>query len=596
MAKEFKVTSQFNGYQSKKDITNVDTKFLAPGSKNVLINDGEKIVASPGYSVDGPASDGTPGGSLNKFDWFTSKDSERHGRVLKSGKIQYRYTDSDGDVTFRDLMTITAGTKVRFLEEGWWDSTEVDDLLLFVTGNANVYMWSGGITTLASATSNTITKVGTTLWKEEKFTLTGKVVIGGVEYTYTGGAGTTTLTGVTPDPSALTAGAIVHQQVVTSSNVPSSGAKNDYIGMNKNQLHLGSDSDRTVYVSKDDSYTDFSFTTPARKPGEGAILTLDAPCKGFVTQEDAMYISAGKDMWFQTQFTLSSDNTNEALTIIKLKSGPLQGARSQELISKIKNSVIYVSNEPTLDTLGRVESIDTPQSKPLSDPIKPEFKKYSFTNGNMIFFESQTFISLPAEGLVLIYDHQNGYWQPPQTLSVILSVIEGRLYGHSTILDESYLLFDPENYNHNGNAIESIAVLSYNSFGNRTHQKRFDEYFWEGYATRETKIGITYKFDYKGFTKLIENRLIEMSNPKIVFDVETDGSIGKTPLGEAPLGTIGESVTDLPKFRTIQTMGLEGFYELQAVISTNTLNYRWEIIAHGPNAMLSTADSLSIKT
>ncbi len=595
MAKDFKIISQFSGYQNKKDITNVDTKYLAPGSRNVLINDGEKIVSSPGYTLDGPEASEPTGGSMGKFDWTTSKDRELHGRVLKSGIIQYRYTDADGNVTYRDLYTFDANTRVRFLEEGWWSSTEVDDMLLFVAGDTNLYVWSGGITTVASTTSNSITKAGDTYWKEEKFTTTGHVIIDGVRYTYTGGANSKTLTGVTPDPSTITAGEIAHQDVEPHNNIISSSYNVNYIGMNKNQVYLGSKNYRDVYVSHNDDYLTYTFSSN-RIPGEGALLTLDAPCAGFVPQEDAMYIAAGNDMWFQTQFTLSSDNTNEALTIIKLKSGPLQGTKSQELITKIKNSIIYVTNEPTLDTLGRVENINTPQSVPLSDPIKKEFKKYDFTDGNTIFYESQTFISLPAEGLVLIYDHQNNYWQAPQTLSVVLSVIEGRLYGHSTSLDESYLLFDTSNYTHNGNPIESTAVLSYNSFGNRSQKKTIDEYYWEGYATRETKINITYNFDYQGSTKKIENRLIDMSNSKIVFNVEEDSSIGHSSLGKNPLGSITDNIVELPKFRTIQTMNKQGFYEMQEIISTNTERYNWEIIAHGPNAMLSTAESLEIKT
>jgi hypothetical protein len=593
--KEYKLTQQYLGYQSKKDVTNVDVRFLAPGSQNVLINDGEKIVSSPGYSLDGPSSSAS-GGSNNKYDWVTSKNLERNLRCLKSGKIQYRFVDSVGDITYRDLFTFTAGLVPRFAE--WWSDTEKDDLLLFVIGNANLYMWSGGVTTVASTTVNTITKNGTTSWKEEKFLSTGgsnTIVIGGVEYAYTGGADTTTLTGVTPDPSAVSANSVAHQKVTTHSNIPASGVKNNYIGIHKNQIYLGSDTTRSVYISKNNDYLTYTFTNP-RVPGEGALLTLDAPCKGFVTQEDAMYVAAGKDMWFQVVFTLSSDNTKEAVNIQKLKSGPRQGAISQELISQIKNSIIYVSNEPTLDTLGRVENINTPQSKPLSDPIKPDFKDYNFAGGNMVFFESQTFLSLPGEGVVLIYDHENQYWQPPQTMNVVLAIIGGELYGHSTVTDETFKLFDTETYTHNGNPIESIAAVSYNTFGNRTQQKRFDEYFWEGYASLETKIDITYKYDFGGFTQIIEGKQIDMSNTDIVFYTESDGSFGKKPFGKNPIGSVTDSPQDLPKFRNIHSMNKPGFYEMQVIISTATEGFRWSIISHGPNAMLSTSDSIKIKT
>ena len=77
---------------------------------------------------------------------------------------------------------------------------------MFVDGSTNVYKWNGATTTFASCTSNTITKQGTDTWAESGFYTTSdkKIMLGGIEYTYTGGEVTTTLTGVTPDPTGVT--------------------------------------------------------------------------------------------------------------------------------------------------------------------------------------------------------------------------------------------------------------------------------------------------------------------------------------------------------------------------------------------------------
>lgn len=587
--KQFKLTEQYLGYQTKKDITNVDVRFLGRGSKNVLINDGEKVVSSPGYTLYGPSSTSV-GGSNKSYDWMTSKGFERNLRVLKSGKIQIVYNN-----TFIDLFSFTAGKKPRFAE--WWSDTEKDDLLIFVAGDANIYSWSGGMAEVLSATSNTITKKGTTSWKEEKFLISGGsnvITIDGTDYTYTGGANTTTLTGVTPSPAAVAAGKIAVQKITTSTNKPASGVTNDYIHALKNQIYIGSDTSRSYYISKNSDYTSFTFSSP-RLPGEGALLTLDGTCKGMVTHKENMYISAGRDMWFQVVFTLSSDNTKEDISIQKLQSSPFQAAVSQELISSNKDLIVYLSQEKIFDTLGRLETIDTKEQKPISYPIKDDLKKYDLTDGNIVFFQNQHIISLPAESIVLIYDYENNYWQPPQSMNVILSVINGVLYGHSTLTDETYLLFDETNYTHNGNPIESIAAMVYNGYGVRTWQKRFDEYYWEGYATLETKLDIAYKYDFGGHTMLISDKTIDMSNQEIMFYTESDGSFGKVPLGKNPLGTITDSDNNLPKFRAIHSLNKVGFYEMQTIIKTNKENYRWEIIAHGPNTLLSTADNINIK-
>lgn len=594
--KDFSLIKEYLGYQSKKDITNADPRYLAQGSQNVLINDGEKVSSRDGISLDGAA--GTAGLSIiGSYDWNTSTGVERNLRC-RADKIQYRYV-SGGVTTWVDLATGFAATKWGFGE--WWSATELLDFLLIVNGDSSIRMWSGAITTVASVTAATITKQGTNTWALDRFLKNGvrQVIINSITYTYTGGEGTLVLTGVTPDPTlgSITAGMVAVQALFTTASSPGATYQNDMLVVHKNQAYIASATQRTVYVSKNSSYTDFTFTALGRLPGEGAFMTFDGAISGLTTQEDAVYISAGKDNWFQTQFTVSSDNTKENLTFIKLKSGPQQAAKNHSLIWKIKNSVVYVSNEPTFDTLGRVENISTPQSKPISDPIKYEFISYDFTNGHGVYWRNQSVIALPAESLLLIYDHENGYWQPPQTIQVNrLAIIGGELYGHASALDETYRLFDPEVQSDLGNPISSIASFTYNNYGNRTWQKRFDEYFWEGLATLATQLYAGYKYDFGGSTQFIEDKLIDLSEPRIQFFTATDGSLGKFSLGKNPIGSVTDSVSNLPKFRTIHTMNKAAFYEMSVYLYSSEVGFKWQILAHGPNAMLSTADNVTIKT
>jgi hypothetical protein len=55
--KESKLLSEYYGYQTKKDITNVDYRFLVTGSQNVLVNAGEKVVSRGGISLLGGEKD-----------------------------------------------------------------------------------------------------------------------------------------------------------------------------------------------------------------------------------------------------------------------------------------------------------------------------------------------------------------------------------------------------------------------------------------------------------------------------------------------------------------------------------------------------------
>lgn len=591
--KKFSLIQNFLGYQNKKDVSNTDPRYLITGSHDVLVNDGEKISTRDGYTVDGQSNSAlTP--IKSSYDWNTSTGTEVNLRSYYD-ELEYRYVDSNGDVTWNRLAN-GYGDNVKFRFAEWWSSTEGQDLLLFVNGSSNLYMWSGGITTFASATATTLTKQGTETWTESRFLVAGTrtVVINGVTATYTGGENTTTLTGVSVDFSATAVGTLITQGIQTNATTPGSTFSNDIIAVNKNQVYVGDETRRDVFVSKNTSYTDYTFSSP-RIPGDGALLTLDSSTVGFAVQEDAIYISAGKNDWYQVTFTLSSDNTKEVMAIQKLKSGTQQAAQSQEMIGKIKNSIVFISNEPTMDTLGRVENINTPQSVPLSNPIKIDFDDYDFTNAHVKYFRNQTFVALPAESKVLIYDHENNYWQPPQTLPVIrLAIIDGELYGHSSAVPETYKLFDITVQTDDGNPIEHVAVFAYRNLGKRYGKKHFDEYYTEGYIGGSSIISATYKYDFGGFTQILTKN-IDASDPDIIFSTSADGSLGKVPLGHSPLGSITDSISGLPKFRIIHSLAKPAFYEYTVQYSSDEEGYQWQLLAHGGNVVESSSDAIEIK-
>lgn len=590
MAKDFELISSFIGYRNKTDVTKQDPRALVSGSQNVIVVDGDRVASRPGFSLYGAANSAlTP--IESSIDWDTSTGTEMRLRAYDD-ELEFLYNDT--------WYRLADGfTSAVFRGASWWDNSEKIDVLLIVNGDSNIHMWSGGITTFASATSNTITKQGTTSWGEERFLTSGtrQVVIEGVTYTYTGGETSTTLTGVTPDPTSAghTVGAVVHQALRTSANTPASASDNDIIAVLDNQVYVADTQQRTVYVSSNASYTSYSPSSP-RVPGEGVILTLDSAPVGFAVQEGAMYITAGMDDWYQVVFTLSADLANETVTIDKLNSGPLQAARSQSLIGKIKNSIVYVSQEPTFDSLGRVENINTPQSLPLSDPIKTDFESYDFSGGgHIMYWRSKTYISIPSSGVVLIYDHQRGYWNAPQLMSISrFSIIGGHLYGHSSVVPETYKLFDESTYSDNGNPINAVAAFAYRSFSDRAAYKQFDEYYNEGYITSNTDLLLTLRYDYGGFTSVVE-KTINTSNPKIIFDVLSDNSLGKNSLGKEPAGSALEALDDLSKFRVIKELSSVDFFEYQPEYSSNAQDARWEILCHGPNARRSTNDAVDIK-
>ena len=483
----------------------------------------------------------------------------------------------------------------------YWDDSLKKSVLLFVNGSSNIYEWDGGITTIKSTTGTTIQKTGSTTWAQEGFAPTGSVMINGTEYTYGSGYDTDTLGGVSPNPTGEPNQSIVFQKIVTTPNgsmtdIPAD-FENDLIGILKNQVYIGSFIDREVFVSKVNDYKTYTFTSPTRLVGEGALLTLDGCPVGFIPQEEDMYITAGLNDWYKTTFTLSADLSSESLTINKLKTGAQQAAQSQAMIGKMKNSVIFISNEPTLDELGRVEQIlGTPQQTNISDPIKNDFDTYDFTDGQVFYYKYFIYVSVPKEGLVLIYNLARQFWEAPQHMPISrFAIIGGLLYGHSYTTPQTFKLFD--GYNDNGYAIEASAVFSYQNYGLRAQTKYFNEFYTEGYIQANTTLTLGIKYEIDGCAT-VTSYDIDGQDTQIVCIAGTDASLGKQSLGKSPLGGLLTQTSDFdlpPKFRVIKTFPRTDFYEVQYSFTSRGINNRWEILAMGALSEKSMYGSNAIK-
>ena len=594
-SRNFQLTSEFKGYRSKRDKTNIpETGVLVSGSQNVVSTDGENIAIRQGYSLYGEAASGVIG-IRSSYEWDTYRGVQH---ALRAYDDELEFYDTNTSTWVRLMSSLTS---VAFNFAEYWDTTEAQDILLFVNGTSNVYFWSGGTATFASATVNTITKQGATTWAEAGFLTAGtrQVIIEGITYTYTGGEATATLTGVTPDPTAggHTAGDTIVQAVRTTANSAITGLpaafSNDLISILGNQVWIGSHENRQIYVSNINNYLTFAFSSP-RLIGEGSLLTLDQVPFAFIVEEDAMYISAGKDFWYNSSIILSQDNTREILQINRLKTTPLQGALSQGAVGKIKNSIVFISNEPTLDSLGRVENITTPQSKPISDPIKGDFDDYDFTNTHIRFFKNNLYIALPNESRLLVFNIERGFWEAPWILPAgRLAIIGGDLYLHSNAVDETYKLFD--GYNDNGLAVNAIAKLNYMSYGERAKKKIHTEWFSEGYIAANTDLTLTLNYEIDGASSSIVKTIDGAPGQNTIFLANFGNPIGQEPLGGEPLGGPTTAAEDVNKFRIIHEMAPLDYYEIQAVYSTNDIDQKWELLAFGSDVQLSNSDNFEIK-
>lgn len=698
LSKEFTLQSLFKyGYRNKEDVSNLPPETLVIGSQNVLTNAAELVTIRQGYVLDGPA------GNQNNYGIDSSYDFQvRNGTILNLRKwgpnLEVRYTNPvTSVVSWINILSNLNINKVVNFTNFWDPTTEIKMLMLFVNGGTNLYEWSGGVASFASASTSqagviatieaapasggqsyspgdnlflsggtggqvlvsgvgvggVITQVtlinpgsgytgsttvatttdsrsgGTgatitidTVATGATITISGSstvdqlgfntasadsslftLIIDGVDYTYTHAYGNKFF-GVTPDPSiaGISVGDAIIQQVNTQQASSVTGLPTnfifDLISTLANQVWYGSFTNTNVYVSKTNEFLDVTFSSP-RLPAEGALITLDAAPVGFSPQASNMYISAGRDEWWlsetnqQTVTEQSGGNSipiaTETLYTVRLKTALNQGAQSQALIANYKNSLVYVSNETIINALGLVKDVySDPQVTNMSDPIKYDIDAYSFVGGQVFYDDYYIYVTVPADGVIRMYNIAKQYWEAPQTIPIsrvyhVTSVLGSVIYGHSALTNESYELFT--GYNDDTNPINAVLSFPYvSSVGGMPWQKKsFNKIYTEGYISSNASLMLTVNYDFGAYSGTYTT-LISGAPSSIIFNRITDGSIGQNSLGDEPIGNILNlpASSQFPKFRIISTMPRVDCYEYQIVYSSDEVDYQWSILRAGP--------------
>lgn len=439
----------------------------------------------------------------------------------------------------------------------------------------------------------------------------------GNTYSYLSVSGQT-FQGVTPDSStgAFAVGDPVIQKprAIPGTSIVTNGGGNlgiyvfDIISTLSNQVWYGSLASNVIYASKVNNYKDVSFSTPARLPGEGGLMVLDSSAIAFQPDANHMYAAAGTNQWWysntldQTIDVSSVAVPTQLLYMSRLKTSFNQTAQSQALITSFKNSIIYVSNEPIINSFGLVQNIYTePQIINISDPIKFDVDAYDFTGGSVFYDNYYIYVLIPANNVVRMYNVQKNYWEAPQTIPVsrLYHVLNANgqteLYGHSGNTDESYQLFT--GYNDNGNPINAVAAFPYVSAqgGSVDMLKNFNKLYTEGYISANTELMVSVNYDFGGFSGTYST-IISGADTPLIFNNITDGSLGQNTLGTQPVGTILNLpfTPAVPKFRSIKTMPRKDFFESQIVYSTNQVDGQWTLLRFGTAIGGSQSNPVSI--
>lgn len=475
---------------------------------------------------------------------------------------------------------------------------------------------------------NSIVKQGTNSWIQDGFySTTSSITINGIDFAYTAAVGNR-LVGVLADPTVptLTVGMEIHQTPVTTTLQSMTGI-NDLFGPTvigcgrQNQVYLGTYTSNNLYISKVNSFIDYSFSTPTRVVGEGALIPLDAPATGFVSLENRndtnafdLYVSEGLNTWSVIRTTLSSDLVNESIERIPMKVTPLQGAQSQKFISKMKNHIIYLAEDLTTNFLGYISYQNVPETVDFGYKIIDDLTAYDFTDGQIFYYKNYIYLAIPKEGLIRIFNmtdqtkqttssirgvedvdaDQPWFWEAPiqYPISGFYITEDGTLCGHGYNTSESYVLFNGGSFN--GQDIDANATFAFDDKGDRTQSKGSDELWIEGYILQNTKLNATIGGDLDAFTTS-QTVVVDGNDSQIVSFGAGAHSLGKNPLGSQPLGGAQTSNTTLPAwFHVAKTYVETPFYLEQLSFESKGVDLDWELITFGTNARFTPEGNNSI--
>lgn len=606
---EFAIISEWKGYNSANDKTNVAENVMVQGSQNMYKKLSGNLAVRPGQKRIG-AADPTASPVSSEFVWNTSWGAT-YPVWVTNNKLQV----SINNVWYTLLSSLT---KTRYVFDKWWNDSLQQDELLFVKGDSDIQSWGGGQAQILSTTANTITKTGTASWTEDFFLPSpGNVVINGNTYAYTGGEGTTTLTGVTPTPVGEANGSIVLQAVVTSTNTPAAGFSNDFIKVINNQVYVGSYTSRLCYISADDDFTNYVVPDPAQL-GDPAILTLDSTLNGIGVKSGNAAISIGTSEWAIVEFILQTIGTTAELTPITIRNANITinpiakqaAAYAHEFIGSSGDNLIYLSKDQQLRTLGNFNDLFYAAYPCLSQELFTELQAENFTGGGIKCIGDFTYLTAPVSGKAYLYqvrqyvDDSNTVrverlWHSPFIWNATrVDDINGVVVAFSNANPQVYEVWDTGQWHDDSPSGESlpyscILALSYRTGERRQGLQSFDKNFSEGYITVGTPLNLTINYNWQGSTQQIVTPVNSIARPAFLFSASV-GSLGDSTPGDKILGdeitdeTVSSDLQDLFKFKVINSLSLVNCFEYQPIYSSDTADAQWEILASGTNAKIET--------
>ena len=143
---DFSLIKDWQGYNSALDPTSFDVpNVMVQGSQNMYKKIAGTLAVRPGLKQIGPANAAISPVS-SEFIWNTALGFI-YPVWVSNGNLQFYYNGA--------WYTLLSGiTNTRWIFDKWWNPTQQQDVLLGVNGTSTMYMWTGGVATIANGNNN----------------------------------------------------------------------------------------------------------------------------------------------------------------------------------------------------------------------------------------------------------------------------------------------------------------------------------------------------------------------------------------------------------------------------------------------------------
>lgn len=337
------------------------------------------------------------------------------------------------------------------------------------------------------------------------------------------------------------------------------------------------------------AWTNFYYSVPARKPGEGFVIRLPSNFWTMAPQEEDMYVNTAHGEWLYITTILSSDLQTEEVRATPLKQAMRNKVLYPYLLGYLDNDLIYITEDKQLNMIGRRQFLEKPQVGNLSDPVELDFQALSFLKGRIKFFNNALFITSPTEGYMLWWDNIKQYWNPPQVIPEIglLSSVGTSMISHSTLRNVTNTLFT--GLNDNGQNYTVVIRTPYDAAGTRWRLKNGSMTFVEGYIIGAPLITMRVYLDMNGCKGVLTHPVAP------VFCVPPNNA----PIGEGSFGSHGlgnDQFTLSSYFREVYPYKPFEYYFAAMELECSTLDQNWSLLSMGINHAPSNKNNSQLKS